>query len=123
MTTYEEKQARLERGIPYVVHPREVKKAFKDTETCPEIILGCMLVSGVLDTSEIMITHIHLAHGISITEEQQRAYDNFRRVLDSPTEEEETLVFQHAWEIAATTSKKLKKPFHWYNPKGELTVG
>jgi hypothetical protein len=57
--TLASKNAMLAADRPYVVHPREVAKCTKEFAADPEIILGCIVVSGTLDTSIVVHAIVH----------------------------------------------------------------
>ena len=95
------KNAGLKKGQPFIVDPREAAKAFKGYDTSPEVLLACIVVSGTLDTAEILRTEILLANEMQITGEQQRSYDAFRRVWATPTEAESDAVMELAEKILA----------------------
>jgi len=95
-TTYADKQAMLARGEPFVVHPREVAKVTAAYQTDPEILLGCIVVSGTLDTAIVLRVEQQLQHGIEIEEAGQAAYDAFRRVWSQPTDGERAAVLKFA---------------------------
>ena len=105
--TYADKQAMLARGEPFVVHPREVAKITAAYQTDPEILLGCIVVSGTLDTAIILRAEQHLQHGIKVDEAGQTAYDAFRRVWSQPTDDERTAVLKFAERYASG------RALHW----------
>jgi hypothetical protein len=92
--TRAERDALLARGEPFIVHPREVAKCTQAYQTDPEILLGCIIVSGTLDTAASLRTEQHLAYGIAITAAERAAYDAFRRVWQTPTDQERAAVMQ-----------------------------
>ena len=47
-----------------------------------------MIVSGTQDTGEILKTEINLTHGLKTTADELAAYHAFRRVWQSPTDQE-----------------------------------
>ena len=97
-----------------MVHPKEAAKAFKGYDTSPEVLLACIVVSGTLDTSEIIRIEIITAIDIEITDKQQRIYDAFRRVWATPTEAERAAVMELAQKIAAGAGSR--KPLLWKMP-------
>ena len=109
-----DKKALLEKGQPFIVSPMEAEKVFKGYETSPEVLLACIVVSGTLDTAEVLRTEICLANDLEITEEKRRSYDAFRRVWATPTEAEQAEVMKVAEKISASTSSQ--KPLVWRMP-------
>jgi hypothetical protein len=87
-----EKNAILARGEPFIVAPAEVAKCITSYQTDPEIILGCIIVSGTLDTAEVLRAEQHLTHGIAGTDAQRAAHAAFRRLWASPTPAERAAV-------------------------------
>ena len=116
--TYEQKMALLESGQPFIVQPREVEKVFKDTLTSPEVILGCIIVSGTLDTSVILETEILLAHNMALTDEQHKSHQDFMRVLENPTEEEKESVFDWARKIMLNSPPRKLRLMNWNTSQG-----
>ena len=110
-----DKNAQLARGEPWVVHPAEVAKATAAYQTDPEILLGCIIVSGTPDTAIILRSEIRIAHGIPITDDERTAYDAFRRVWQSPTERERASVLTWAAKIAAAC-KRRSDALRWGTP-------
>jgi hypothetical protein len=88
MTTWEEKQAKLARGEPFVVAPTEVAKSTKAYKTDPEVILGCIIVSGTLDTAAVLRTEIEINAGIVVSDESRAEWDKFKRVWQEPSADE-----------------------------------
>jgi hypothetical protein len=95
-----DKNATLARGEPFVVAAAEVAKCMAAYRTDPEILLGCMIISGTLDTATVLRTEIQIASGIPITDRQLAAYFAFRRVWQAPTDAERTAVLQWAERLA-----------------------
>jgi len=106
-TTYADKQAMLARGEPFVVDPREVAKITAAYQTDPEILLGCIVVSGTLDTAIVLRAEQQLHHGIKIDAAAQAAYDAFRRIWLMPTADERAAVLKFAERYAPG------RAFHW----------
>lgn len=111
--TYADKAAMLARGEPFVVHPSEVAKCTSAYQTDPEILLGCIIVSGTLDTAFVLRTETHLNAGIAIDEDERSAYDAFRRVWSTPNNIERAAVLQWAERIAG---RKHRGGFKWTRP-------
>jgi hypothetical protein len=63
-------------------------------------LLGCIIVSGTLDTAAILRTEVNLAHGIAITDDERAAYEAFRRVWSQPTDAERAAVMSWARRLA-----------------------
>jgi hypothetical protein len=101
----------LARGQPFIVAPREVAKCTKDYRTDPEVILGCIIVSGTLDTAEVLRAEILLKHNATITDAQRAAHVAFSRVWSKPTEQERQAVMTWAEKIAGKPKK-----FSWNGP-------
>ena len=86
--TLAERNAILASGQPFVVSPKEVVKCMPAYDSDPEIILGCIIVSGTLDTAEVLRAEQHLNYGLATTDAQREAHAAFRRVWSSPTSAE-----------------------------------
>jgi len=115
-TALEEKKAGLEQGKPFVVHPREVLKIFPpECGASPAIILGCMLVSGALDTALVLKAQVCLFNGIPMTPEQEAAWKAFMRVWASPTPDERQEVILAATKIVFQFRLE-GKSFEWNPP-------
>lgn len=100
MTHAERKAALLARGEPVVVHPEEVAKCTAAYESDPEILLGCIVVSGTLDTAAVLTTETRLAHGIAVAADELAVYQAFRRVWSKPTDDELAEMVEWARRIA-----------------------
>jgi hypothetical protein len=87
-----EKDALLAQGEPFIVAPREVVKTTAAYQTDPEILLGCIIVSGTLDTAAVLSTDQNLYYRVKIEDADRAAYDTFRRVWQSPIAEERSAV-------------------------------
>lgn len=107
-----DKQAQLARGEPWIVHPREVAKSTAAYRTDPEILLGCIIVSGTLDTAEVLSAIVQQDAGIALDAGQDAAYRAFRRVWDNPTTQERAKVI----EIASRIAGKPRKDWIWTPP-------
>jgi hypothetical protein len=109
--TRAERDAILASGQPFIVATREVAKCTKSYRTDPEVLLGCIIVSGTLDTAEVLRAEVNLSYGAAITDGQRAAHIAFRRVWASPTEQERNDVLAWAEKIAG-------KPKHltWSGP-------
>jgi hypothetical protein len=79
------KSALLASGRPWIVPPEEVAKCTKAYSTDPEILLACIVISGTLDTAELLRAIIHIDAQIALSPDQERAYQAFRRVWANPT--------------------------------------
>jgi len=113
--TLQDKEALLKQGEPFVVHPREVAKVFPpECGTSPAIILGCILVSGTLDTSQVLMSEVKVSLGLALDKDEQRARDAFRRVWAAPTEDERAAVMEMAEKVAAAV--RSRKPLVWGDP-------
>jgi hypothetical protein len=98
-------------GELYIVDPREVAKSFRAYYTDPEILLGCMIVSGTPNTAEICRAEIHLANDLApATGADALRYENFRRVWKDPTPDERAAVLQQARAIARDPHKAFTWP-------------
>ena len=93
-TAAHKEAAQPARGEPWVVHPKEVAKSTAAYQTDPEILFGCIIVSGTLDSAAVLQTDIVLTHGGATTETARIAHDAFRGVWQSPTVQEATNVRQ-----------------------------
>jgi hypothetical protein len=112
--TRQQKDAILASGQPFIVATKEVEKITKEYRTDPEIILGCIIVSGTLDTAEVLKTEILFSAGVSLTDVQRAAHTAFRRVWATPTETERSAVIAWAEEIAAFSPRRRRaSPFTW----------
>jgi hypothetical protein len=111
MTTRAERDALLASGKPFIVAAREVAKCTKDYRTDPEIVLGCIIVSGTLDTAEVLRAEILLKNGLKITKAQRAAHAAFTRVWSKPTDQERHAVITWAEEIAGKP-----RTFTWNGP-------
>ncbi len=107
------RDALLARGKPIVIVPREVVKIAKHYRTelaiagdDPEILLGCIIVSGALDTAEVLKSDIHLTLGLKITDMERTAFNAFCRVWKCPTDAERAAVQGWAERIAIATSRR-----------------
>jgi hypothetical protein len=114
--TRADRDALLACGEPFVVHPREVAKTTAAYQTDPEILLGCIIVSGTLDTAMVLRADQQLAHDIHIDPEHRAAYDAFRRVWQSPTAEERSAVLEWAERIAKGSRSPHRGHFQWKGP-------
>jgi hypothetical protein len=114
--TRADKDAMLARGEPFIVDPREVVKTTSAYQTDPEILLGCIIVSGTLDTAAILRTEQRITHGIEINPDERKAFDAFRRVWQSPTDPERSAVLQWAERIAKATRRSHRGGFQWRGP-------
>jgi hypothetical protein len=114
--TRAERDALLARGEPFVVHPREAAKTTKAYQTDPEILLGCIIVSGTLDTAAVLRTDQDLPYGVTITADELAAYDAFRRVWQRPTAQERAAVLVWAERIAEASRRKHRGAFQWSGP-------
>jgi hypothetical protein len=88
----------------------EVARCTAAYRTDPEILLGCIIVSGTLDTAAVLRTEIQVANGIPITNDQLAAYIAFRRVWTAPTEQERGAVLNWAERINPRSA------FGWTTP-------
>lgn len=113
-TAFQEKEALLKQGKPFVVHPKEAAKVFKECDTSPEILLACIVVSGTLDTAYALQAELKIFHGLALDKDEQRARDAFRRVWAAPTEDERAAVMEMAEKFAAAV--RSKKPLVWGAP-------
>jgi len=112
--TRAEKDALLAQGEPFIVAPREVVKATAAYQTDPEILLGCIIVSGTLDTAAVLRTDHNLNYpAVTIEDAERAAYDAFRRVWQSPTAEERSAVLQWAERIAKASRRPHRGGFQW----------
>lgn len=102
----------LARGEPFLVHPSELAKSTAAYQTDPEILLGCMIVSGSLDTAVILRTEILLGNGLKVTEEARASFDAFRRVWSQPTTSEREAVMSWAKRLAGGGDRT----FRWSKP-------
>ena len=112
-STFADKQAMLARGEPFIVLPAEVAKATATYQTDPEIILGCIIVSGTLDTAAVLRTITLLTHGLAVGDAERAAFDAFRRVWATPTEDERAAVLQWAARIATQKRGARGGGFRW----------
>jgi hypothetical protein len=110
------RQRRLAGGEPFIVHPHEVAKSTAAYQTDPEILLGCIIVSGALDTGEVLKTDILLTHGLEITDDDRAAFDAFRRVWQFPTDDERAAVLKWAERIARQSRRPHRRSFQWTRP-------
>ena len=94
--TFADKQALLDSGKPWLVHPREVAKCTSAFDTDPEILLGCIVVSDTLDTARVLKAIINLDAGIGLERAEEEAYQRFRRVWQNPTPAERQKVLKWA---------------------------
>ena len=101
------------RGLFNIVDPREVAKSFKDFDMSPEIILGCIIMSGIRDTAEICRIDGLLANGVEITPEQAALYDSFKRIAKNPTITEIQRVTVWAVTIHEHFTGGLRDRFEW----------
>lgn len=85
----------------------------KDYRTDPEVILGCIIASGTLDTAEVLRAEISLSYGGAVTDAQRAAHEAFRRVWSAPTDLERETVLSWAQKIAG----KKPKTFMWSGPQ------
>jgi hypothetical protein len=106
-----QKAAMLARGEPFIVAAREVSKVTKAYRTDPEIILGCIIVSGSFDTAAVIRTEILLDAGASVSEAAKDSHTAFRRVWQAPTEPERQAVAAWAERIVGR-----KRSFKWNGP-------
>ena len=109
-----EQHAPPARDEPFLVHLREAAKAAAAYQTDPEILLGCMIVSGAgtLDTGAVLKTHILLTHGLANVDDWT-AFEAFRRVWKMPTEYERTAVLDWAERIAERARHRHPAAFKW----------
>ena len=98
----------LARGEPFIVHPREVAKCTAAYNTDPEILLGCIIVSGTLDTARILRVVIR---GSEPPEDERAAFEAFRRVWHSPTDGEREDVL--TWAVSISGAAKQRQSFRW----------
>ena len=112
--TLQDKEALLKQGKPFVVHPKEAAKVFKGYDTSPEVLLACIVISGTLDTAEVLRAEMSLNMKIQMTEAQQRAHEAFRRVWATPTEDERAAVLEMAEKL--TAASRSRKPLVWKTP-------
>jgi hypothetical protein len=110
------RQRRLAGGEPFIVHPREVAVTTAAYQTDPEILLGCIIVSGARDTVEVLKTDILLTHGLEITDNDRAAFDAFRRVWQFPTDDERAAVLKWAKRIAKQSRRPHRGGFQWRGP-------
>jgi hypothetical protein len=112
-----ERDALLVSGQPCIVAPKEVAKCTKDYRTDPEVLLGCIIVSGTLDTAEVLRAEIRLTAGLPLTEAQSAAHNAFRRVWASPTDQQRRDVLAWAKKISASTRRSIRTTrFVWNGP-------
>src|SRR5271166_1313687 len=111
--TYADKQAMLARGEPWIVHPREVAKMPEFDGTDPEIILACILETGILDTADVLTTAMRQSHGVAVTDEAKAAYDSFRRVWQQPTDEQRQAVLSRAMRIVTGSKTRRRDHLQW----------
>jgi hypothetical protein len=110
------KEALLARGEPFIVDPREVVKTTAAYQTDPEILLACIIVSGTLDTAAVLRTDQHVSLGLAVEDDDRAAYDAFRRVWRSPSEQQRAAVLQWAERIAEAARRKHRGAFQWTGP-------
>jgi hypothetical protein len=109
--------ALLASGQPMVVEPKQVAMITGDYRTDPEILLGCIIVSGTLDTLQVLQAEVELHHGLDLSEEQKAVHSAFLRVWASPTEEERLAVMNWAETIAdAIRPSRRRASFTWNGP-------
>jgi hypothetical protein len=112
------RRRRLAGGEPFIVHPREVAKCTGAYQTDPEVLLGCIIVSGARDTGEVLKTDYLLTHGleIEITDDDRAAFDVFCRVWQFPTDDQRAAVLKWAERIARQSRRPHRRRFQWTVP-------
>lgn len=100
-TFAEKTAAMLARGEPVVVHPAEAARCTAAYQTDPEVLLACIIVSGNLNTIDVLATETRLAHGIAVADGERAAFDAFRRVWQVSTDNERAAVLKWAKRSAA----------------------
>jgi hypothetical protein len=113
--TRAERDAILAWGEPFIVAAREVAKVMQPFyPSDPETILGCIIVSGTLDTAVVLRAQQHFNHGMEISEEELFAHMMFDLVWREPTEEQRKAVLRWAEKIRAGRPKRQQRyPLTW----------
>lgn len=115
--TRAERDAILAKGEPFIVAASEVTKVMQLQsfyQSDPEIILGCIIVSGTLDTAVVLRAEQHSHHGMAISEEELFAHMMFDLVWREPTEEQREAVLRWAEKIRAGRPKRQQRyPLTW----------
>jgi hypothetical protein len=110
------RQRRLAGGEPFIVHPREAAKSTAAYQTDPEILLGCIIVSGARDTGEVLKTDVLVTRGLEVSDDDRAAFDAFRRVWQFPTGDERATVLKWAERIAKQSRRPYRRGFQWTRP-------